>query len=160
MNDNFRGRLSSTGDIHNYLTAGRGTMTVVSKASGARFTYKLKRAPDKLKLEVAEQERPIFVSVLTGPDNEADYKFLGTIRQVNQSSMLTYAYSYKSKISISSLSAIAFKWLIKAYNEFPDKLLEEAEIWHEGRCGRCGRKLTVPSSIQRGFGPECIGRMS
>jgi hypothetical protein len=30
------------------------------------------------------------------------------------------------------------------------------EIWHEGRCGRCGRKLTVPESIHNGYGPECI----
>jgi hypothetical protein len=28
-------------------------------------------------------------------------------------------------------------------------------VWHEGRCGRCGRKLTVPESIESGFGPEC-----
>jgi len=29
------------------------------------------------------------------------------------------------------------------------------EIWHEGRCGRCNRKLTVPASIALGIGPEC-----
>jgi hypothetical protein len=26
---------------------------------------------------------------------------------------------------------------------------------HEGKCGRCGRLLTVPSSIESGIGPEC-----
>lgn len=30
------------------------------------------------------------------------------------------------------------------------------EIWHEGKCGRCGRQLTVPESIESGFGPECV----
>jgi hypothetical protein len=30
------------------------------------------------------------------------------------------------------------------------------EFRHEGRCGRCGRTLTVPESIDSGFGPECI----
>jgi hypothetical protein len=29
------------------------------------------------------------------------------------------------------------------------------EVWHEGRCGRCGRALTVPESVERGIGPEC-----
>jgi hypothetical protein len=30
------------------------------------------------------------------------------------------------------------------------------EFWHEGRCGRCGRRLTVPDSIASGYGPECV----
>jgi predicted metal-dependent hydrolase len=28
-------------------------------------------------------------------------------------------------------------------------------VHHEGKCGRCGRLLTVPSSIESGIGPEC-----
>ena len=34
--------------------------------------------------------------------------------------------------------------------------ITKADGWHEGRCGRCGRKLTVPESIEAGYGPECI----
>jgi len=29
------------------------------------------------------------------------------------------------------------------------------ELMHEGRCGRCGRPLTRPESIQSGIGPIC-----
>lgn len=36
--------------------------------------------------------------------------------------------------------------------------LPECEVWHEGRCGRCGRKLTVPESIETGIGPDCAKR--
>ncbi len=28
-------------------------------------------------------------------------------------------------------------------------------VYHSGRCGRCGRELTVPASILSGIGPEC-----
>lgn len=31
------------------------------------------------------------------------------------------------------------------------------EIMEESRCGRCGRQLTDPVSIERGIGPECYG---
>jgi hypothetical protein len=31
------------------------------------------------------------------------------------------------------------------------------EIMEESRCGRCGRALTDPVSIERGIGPECYG---
>lgn len=29
-----------------------------------------------------------------------------------------------------------------------------------GRCARCGRLLTVPASIHRGFGPDCAGKLA
>src|ERR1035437_877136 len=32
------------------------------------------------------------------------------------------------------------------------------EVFEEDRCGRCGRTLTDPVSIQRGIGPECYGK--
>ncbi|MGQ4872128.1 MAG: DUF6011 domain-containing protein, partial [Candidatus Thorarchaeota archaeon] len=32
-------------------------------------------------------------------------------------------------------------------------LPEKVRIWHEGKCGRCGRRLTVPESIESGYGP-------
>ena len=31
-------------------------------------------------------------------------------------------------------------------------------LFVEDRCGRCGRELTDPVSIQRGLGPECYGK--
>lgn len=32
-------------------------------------------------------------------------------------------------------------------------------FYHLGRCGRCGRKLTDPESINRGLGPKCAEDM-
>jgi len=32
-------------------------------------------------------------------------------------------------------------------------------FFHEGKCGKCGRKLTTPESIKNGFGPTCLGGM-
>ena len=34
------------------------------------------------------------------------------------------------------------------------------EINHEGRCGRCGRALTVPESVASGIGPESALKMA
>ena len=44
-------------------------------------------------------------------------------------------------------------------NLYDDKIPEALEIRHEGSCGRCGRPLTVPSSIDRGIGPDCAALM-
>jgi hypothetical protein len=36
----------------------------------------------------------------------------------------------------------------------------ELAVYHEGRCGACGRRLTTPESISSGLGPVCAGRIS
>ena len=44
----------------------------------------------------------------------------------------------------------ALKWFLRN----PES--EEVAFYHMGRCGRCGRPLTNPESIESGYGPECI----
>jgi hypothetical protein len=39
-------------------------------------------------------------------------------------------------------------------NKLKTNKTTEFEVWHEGKCGKCGRALT-PSSILTGIGPEC-----
>ena len=51
--------------------------------------------------------------------------------------------------------------LVKVFNYIVNKLQSNnlpdfIEIYHDGRCGKCGRQLTVPASIETGFGPECV----
>jgi hypothetical protein len=123
-----------------FIKAGKAIFTLVNEESGNRFTYKVKRCDNK---------KIWFVSVLNGPDNYSNYMYLGTIfdKDFNSTS--------KSKISKDSLSYKAFDWLNKMLN-FDKELPENVKVLHEGRCGRCGRRLTVPESIESGFGPECI----
>lgn len=62
-------------DIRNFLLAGKAIFTVVSKKSGNRFTYKVKKY---------DNGDLWFVSVLTGPDNYSSYSYLGTIFPINR----------------------------------------------------------------------------
>lgn len=122
-----------------YILAGNATVTLVSRATGVRFTYKI-RQPD--------EETPHFVKVLTGSDNEADYQYLGTIFDRE-----TYHHGRRSHIGKDAPSARAWAWFWSRL--MADMDLSDVEVWHEGRCGRCGRKLTVPESIITGLGPVC-----
>lgn len=144
----MRGELKLYDDVTAFITAGDATFTVVSKLTGKRFTFrvvKARRAPE-------DQRPPVWwVHVLIGPDNTCDYGFLGTIRATGD-----YAPSPKSKIGPKAPSRIAWEWFIWYLTEKRD-LHRDCEVWHEGACGRCGRKLTVPESIKNGFGPKCFG---
>jgi hypothetical protein len=126
-----------------YLLSGKATVTVVNTSSGNRFTYHLTSK------DVGTEEAPrslYFVSVLTGSDNTEDYSYLGTIFDGDR-----FVHGTKSRISPDAPSAVAFAWVWGHLDS------DRYEMFHIGKCGRCGRALTTPESIQRGLGPICAG---
>lgn len=59
-----------------------------------------------------------------------------------------------SPLAPDDIKAKGFAWFwrfLSSGRDFP----ETFQFWHEGRCARCGRRLTVPESIATGWGPEC-----
>lgn len=130
-------------DIEKFALAGNATFTVTSKKTGTRFTFKVRRP---------SETAPHFVSLMNGPDNESSYCFMGTIFNGQD-----YRMGRKSRITAEAPSAKAFAWVWAHRND--PTLAEKVEIHHEGRCCRCGRKLTVPESIESGIGPECAGKL-
>lgn len=136
------GLLSSTADIARFMHAGNATLTLKSEKTGVHYTYRVK--PNK------KQEDRYFVEVLTGPDNGSNYSYLGV--DVGGDALIVGA---RSRFKKFDPPAEAFRFLQRAIKrgEIPETL----KVYHAGRCGRCGRKLTHPESIESGFGPECVG---
>lgn len=148
MND-LRGRLKTLSALKDYISGGNATLTTVSLKTGQRLTLKFKRPKEE---GGARDRTPIWVRLLTGPDNESNYTFLGTIWLPD----FYYVIGRHSSIGEDAPSQKLTKWLSGILAMNLEKSMEQAEFWHEGRCGRCGRTLTVPESIDSGFGPECI----
>jgi len=133
--------------VLDFIFAGKATFTVRSKETGKHFTYKLV-TPKK-----QDERRPVhFVKLLTGPDNDSSYTFFASIfdKQV-------YKHGRKTKITPEAPGVVAFTWLLR--NLQKGTVADRVEIFHEGICCRCGRKLTHPESIESGIGPECSNRM-
>jgi hypothetical protein len=150
---NLRGTLSGEA-LRQYVLAGRGTVTVRSVKTGQRFTFAL-GVPQDDKGMREDRHRPIFVKVLVGPDNTADYSYLGTLWTTAHGGMPAgFAHGRKSRIRHDAPSSKAAAWFFDRV--LFDGDLSACEVNHEGRCGRCGRTLTVPESVADGFGPECI----
>lgn len=129
-------------ETRKFMEAGNATITLKSVMSGKHITFRVRRTRDN---------GPIyFVSLLTGPDNERSYSYIGIYNKEKTEFRLTS----KSKMREESEPVQAFRFFLKCIqkNQIPNSL----EIFHEGRCGRCNRKLTTPESVASGFGPECI----
>lgn len=136
----MKGNLATAHDALSFMLAGNATMTLRSLESGNRFTYRVRAIKDKRDW--------FFVSLMNGPDNESNFAYMGLIRGAH------FARTAKSRVAETSVSFRAFEWFWR--NLQSDHISSKVECWHEGRCGRCNRKLTVPESISRGIGPECI----
>ena len=127
--------------LEKFATAGDATFTVRSGKTGRHFTFRV-RQPD--------EASPHFVSVLTGSDNNDSFTYLGTIFTGGE-----YRHGRRSSIGADAPSAIAFSWIWNHRRAVPSCV----SVHHEGKCCRCGRKLTTPESTERGIGPECASKV-
>ena len=147
-----RAQITNPRHALDYVLAGRGKFTIVSVQSGTRFTYMIQSPRGEARTDKPPQQGrhpipPLFVKVLT--QGSEDYVFIGFIRASQ------FKHSTKAKVSEDAPSFKAFNWLYQMLlrGKLPT---DKIEFWHEGRCGKCGRVLTVPESIERGLGPVCL----
>ena len=154
-------RIEDPTKMRELMLAGDATFTVVSKATGKRYTYRVvaprvETARGGLAVDRAAPVR--FVKVLTGPDNEGDFTYAGTLRptMVHWEGFRFAHGGAKAGLADGAASVVGIAWLVAALRVASPKL-GQVEFWHEGKCCRCGRKLTDPASISRGLGPECAG---
>ena len=142
MNTNAR-PIQDANAAAEFILGGNAVVTFKSTATGRHFTFKVQEPRDGGDVR--------FVKVLNGPDNHASYAYMGLIGKGKN-----FARTAKSKVGADAPSHKAFSWAWEriAAGIIPDGL----EVWHDGKCGKCGRKLTHPESLETGIGPVCDGR--
>lgn len=148
-----------------FFTGGNATFTV-EQIGGTHYTFKIRRPRG--------DDKPLFASLLSGPDNENDYTYLGMVverdemkpaivdgRQTLVPTGRKYLHckmTAKSRMNVDSVPVKAINWVLRKVS-FNEEIDPRYAVHHEGKCGCCGRTLTVPESIKRGIGPECWSRI-
>ena len=127
-----------------FMLSGRAYVTFESQRTGTHFTYRV--AANKKKGGTAPTH---FVGVLTRPDT---YTYLGCIFEGRR-----WAHGHKSPIGRDAPSAKAFAWCWAKLSG--GRMPETLEVFHEGRCGVCGRRLTTPESVASGLGAICAKKI-
>lgn len=125
-----------------FITAGNCTFTIQSKKTGAHFTFEVKE-PKRAKGVDCDPNAPRFVRLMTGPDNNHSFSYLGTIFADGN-----FRITRNSKVAQDAPGAQAFSWLWRNVDALP-----------ACACCRCGRKLTNPLSVEMAIGPECAGKL-
>jgi hypothetical protein len=128
--------------IRAFMGAGHAIFTIQSVPTGKHFTY-----------YVARKGAALFARVLTGDDN---YDYLGVVYLTTGLLLPTSASRYRA--GAPSFDALA--WFLRVLAKTPhDQIPKDVIFRHAGKCGRCGRTLTHPESLDTGLGPECSGRI-
>lgn len=143
----------------NFFMGGNATFTV-ENGKGTHYTFKI-RQPKKQNPRFAGPA-PHFASLLTGPDNENSYTYLGMVSESKPTPDTTgfaVRLTKASKYAEDSVPVKVLRWVLNLVAT-GGNLPEGYQVHHEGKCGCCGRTLTVPESIKRGIGPECWSRLA
>lgn len=136
-------------DALRYILAGKSEFTFLSLKTNVRIRYKLQRKVAEQKGKKGQDEYIYFLNTFT----DGEYKYAGVLFYDDivgqfkfgrgQRGLLNYSH-----INIKSLLFVLNQLSIENYNL-------SLKVYHAGKCGRCGRKLTTPESILTGLGPEC-----
>ena len=126
-----------------FILGGKSFVTFLNTKTDNRFTFKVVKH---------KKEDLFFVNVLTSPDI---YTFIGTVNSTG-----SFRHSRKSKITGEAQSVKVFSYvfsklqiIVKPSTETEDAITalpEFIEVYHSGRCGKCGKRLTTPNSINLG----------
>jgi len=119
-----------------FIMGGKSIFTAKNNETGNRFTFKVNKG---------DQGDIYFLSVLTQPNI---FEFIGTFYPST-----LVKISPKSRITEQSTSYKVFNYILSHLRK--GDLPKQVEIWHEGKCAKCGRSLTDPDSIKTGWGPYC-----
>lgn len=119
------------------------TMTIVNDATEKRVTVRFRR-PKGFSSKV-------LVDVMTGSDNEVSFQFIGSV-PMNGDLVYSPSLAAKAPAEKAEFAKTVLNWTFGAVQRGD---LKTVRVLHEAVCARCGRKLTVPESIDSFMGPEC-----
>lgn len=133
-----------------FVTAGKAIFTVepsqeaIKAGLRTHYTYKVRLSKDG---------RVFFVSYMTGNDNENHYSYMGILRTEHRDGGVYPTAG--SKVGGKALEIVSR--VLRRVFAGEGAMIENAgwKVRHSGKCGRCGRTLTTPESLECGIGPEC-----
>lgn len=128
-----------------FVLAGDAIFTI--ETPDKHHTYRVEHSP-----ATERWAESWFVKLLTGNDN--DYTYIGKLDDFTGQLKLTA----KSKLPADAFPIRLFnRVMARVWADDHDSYEQHGyKTHHKGKCGRCGRTLTVPTSVESGFGPECI----
>ena len=145
---------ASDPDYRDYLEAHAQAKLKVAVADGFYTVVMSDEPGDHVTIRIRTQDKDArfapgeqIASYLMGPNNESDYAGFAFVKPNGDFNVWK-----RFKASHNLINALG------VLTQDPEEA-GQAFALESGRCRRCNRTLTVPASINRGFGPHCAGEV-
>lgn len=128
-----------------FMLAGKSEFILHSTKTNEDFKFKL----DKKDSKYNAGEFIYFVSLKVGRIDQ----YAGVMWFNSNTSEFNFKEKVDGPVKASSVEIRSLLFVLnKLYKE---DTVQYLEVYHVGKCGRCGKKLTTPESILTGLGPSC-----
>lgn len=94
-----------------------------------------------------------FIALLSGPNNETDYTYVGMLDKKTADVRLTRKSAYpEDSFPVRLVKRILARVWANDHSAYEQ---HGYRMHHSNKCGKCGKTLTTPESVECGIGPEC-----
>lgn len=139
------GRILNQEDALKFMLGGKSEFVLHSTKTNEDFKYYVTRKDSSIN----NLDYVYFVSIMDG--NSKTYA--GHVWYDKDKNSFFFSQGNKGNVSEKNLH---IRSLIFVLNKMMrGEHVGNLEVFHVGRCGRCGKKLTTPESILTGLGPTC-----
>lgn len=131
-----------------YMLAGKSEFILHSSKTNQDFTYRLTRKTSKDSKE-GDNKYIYFLNVKMGHQ----WVYAGVLWFDLENGNYRFAKGQKGQIDASDINIRSLLFVMNKLqiNQIP----MYCSVFHTGKCGLCGKKLTTPESILTGLGPSC-----
>lgn len=143
-----------------FLFAGRATLVAENANTDEHFTFRVGSAESEWPLGSGQKHITYFLNVKAPggkrwPNgSQSPWRYIGILRKEDGHIKPTGKSEFTKGDKFYDVAA----WTVRAVVE--GKMLPAGyAIRHAGKCGKCGRELTDPESLDRGIGPDCWEQM-
>lgn len=129
-----------------FILAGKSEFVAVSGNTGKRLGFKL----EKINSDNTNGNETMYY-LSTQIDNKLVY--CGVIVYNSKLNKFIFAKGKKGNLDYSHLNVKSILYILNRLHCGDVGI--NLSVYHVGKCGRCGKKLTTPESILTGLGPTC-----
>lgn len=131
-----------------FILAGKCEFILHSTKTNEDFKFEMTKQQTKEN----ENKFIYFLNTLHGYDKT----YAGVIWFNDKTQEFQFSQGKKGQVASKELN---IRSLIFVLNKLlKNETVQYLDVFHTGRCGKCGKKLTTPESILTGLGPTCSKR--
>jgi hypothetical protein len=135
----------------NFIFGGKSHFTIANKDTGNQFSFKIIQSDNSPSIFYVNIKNRKDIDPVTN----STYVYGGFI--VNKDNEMKYYQGAGGKMSEKHQSVRALMYVLKHLQK--EDLPLNVSVYHVGKCGHCGRKLTDAHSIEIGLGKDCAHKL-